>query len=77
MRIKEDKIMIVNLEDSKIIIDGKSVFRGFVVTYIIVELCKAVYRAEKRYSAKLDAELKQIKKDQKLAKKNSKKQGSN
>lgn len=65
--------MVVNLEDTQVVIDAKSVFRGFVVTYIVIELCKSIYRAEKRYSAKLDAELKAIKKEQKLSKKNSKK----
>ena len=61
--------MVVNLEDSKIVFDGKSVFRGFIMIYLTVELCKSIYRAEKRYSARLDAELKQIKKEQKLSKK--------
>ena len=64
--------MIVNLEDSKIVIDGKSVFRGLICLQIVVGLCRAVYRAEKRYSAKLDAELKQMKKEQKLSKKKQK-----
>ena len=65
--------MVFKLEDTDVVIDGKSVFRGFVLTYIVIELCKSIYRAEKRYSAKLDAELKALKKEQKLAKKNQKK----
>ena len=64
--------MVVKLEDSQIVFDGKSIFRGVVVTYIIVELCKSIYRAEKRYSAKLKEELKDIKREQKMSKKKQK-----
>lgn len=64
--------MVFKLEDSQIVIDGKSLFRGAVVTYIIVELCKSIYKAEKRYSAKLKEELKDIKREQKLSKKKQK-----
>lgn len=65
--------MVFKLEDSQIVIDGRSVVRGLIGLQIVIGLCKAVYRAEKKYSAKLSEELKQIRKDQKLAKKNSKK----
>ena len=65
--------MVFKLEDSQIVIDGRSVFRGLVTLQIVIGLCKAVYRAEKKYSAKLSEELKQIKKEQKLSKKQSKK----
>ena len=65
--------MVFKLEDTQLIIDGKSVFRGFVVTYIIIELCRSIYRAERRYSEALHEELKRIKKEQKLSKKNKKK----
>lgn len=64
--------MVVKLEDSQIVIDGKSMFRGIVVTYVIIELCKSIYRAEKRYSAKLKEELKDIKREQKISKKQKK-----
>ena len=65
--------MVFKLEDSQIVIDGRSVVRGLITLQIIVGLCKAVYIAEKKYSAKLNEELKQIKKEQKLSKKNQKK----
>ena len=64
--------MVFKVEDTQLVIDGKSVFRGFLVTYIIIDLCRSLYRAERRYSAQLDAELKQIKKEQKLSKKKRK-----
>ena len=64
--------MVFKLENSTINIDGKSVFKGLVATYIIVKLYRAARSSKEKYYATLDAELKRIKKEQKLTDKKSK-----
>ena len=64
--------MVVKLENSEVNINGRSIIRGLIGAQIIIGLCRAMYRAEKRYSAALKEELKMIKKEQKISKKKQK-----
>lgn len=64
--------MIFKLENSEVLIDGKSIFKTFVLTYVAIEACRAIYRAEKRCRIKLAEELRRMRKEQKLTKKNEK-----
>ena len=64
--------MVWKLENTQVIVDGRSVFRGLVALQIVVGLCSALYRAERRYADRLNDELKRIKKEQKLSKKSKK-----
>lgn len=64
--------MIVKLENSEININGRSVIRGLICLQIGIGLCRAIYKAEKKYSAALKEELKMIKKEQKISKKKQK-----
>ena len=65
--------MVFKLEDTQLVVDGRSVIRSLIGLQIVIGLCKAIYMAEKRYSAALHDELTRIKKEQKLSKKNKKK----
>lgn len=64
--------MVFKLENSSINIDCKSIFKGFVIAGVCIEICKAIYRSEQRYSIKLKEELKRLKKEQKISKKKQK-----
>lgn len=61
--------MVFKLEDSPIIIDGRSIFKGLVATYIVLKICGAIYRVERKYYAKLDEEVKKLKEERKMSKK--------
>lgn len=64
--------MMFKLENSTINIDGKSVFKGLVATYIIMKLWRAAHSAKEKYYATLEAELKRIRKEQKTTDKKQK-----
>ena len=64
--------MIFKLENSEVRIDGKSILKAFIFTHLTIELCRAIYRAEKKYYAELSEEVKRLRKEQKLAKKKKK-----
>ena len=64
--------MVFKLENTSIVIDGRSILKGFIFTHIFIEVCKSIYRSEKKYSQKLKTELKKVKKEQKLSKKKQK-----
>ena len=64
--------MVWKLENPGIIIDGRSIFRALIWVHVLVHLHKAIYVAERKYYDRIDYELKQMKKEQKLSKKKQK-----
>lgn len=61
--------MIFKIDNSQIVINGKSVLKALVWTYVTTKICKAIFKPRKVYYVVFDGEIKNMKKEQKLPKK--------
>ena len=64
--------MVFKIENSEIVINGKSVFKALVGTYIIGKICKFLLGVEKRYHVTVETKTEKVKKEQKTSEKKSK-----
>ena len=64
--------MVWKADSSGITIDGGSIFKAIILLDVLFHVHKAMIVAERKYYDKIDYELKQMKKEQKLTKKKRK-----
>lgn len=64
--------MVFKIENSEIVINGRSVFKALILTYFTVKLCKAVNRVRNTHYIIIDNNTKTTKKEQKISEKKQK-----